>query len=134
MTRTEPVLLALLLCAVASACASANAPASCDASHGQSGQGNDAGVGVYHGPQVIGRDTLAQDLNYGSGYGNAAQLHDFVAHHLPTLNRRHLAQNEYWAAYLLYESGQPLQQRVDEGSASQIMIGSDNLVASSELR
>jgi mono/diheme cytochrome c family protein len=105
----------------------------CDACHGQRGEGN---VGVLDGPQVIGREVLMHDLNYGQGYGNALQLHDFVAHHLPKLGRRHLAQHEYWAvtAYMLYESDQPLQQRVDDDSARYIIIGNDTLVASSELR
>lgn len=105
----------------------------CDACHGQRGEGN---TGIFDGPPVIGREVLTEDLNYGEGYGNALQLHDFVANHLPNVGRRHLAYDEYWAvvAYMLYESNQPLQQRVDDDSARYIMIGSDTLVASSELR
>jgi cytochrome c len=104
----------------------------CDVCHGQRGQGSE---GVFDGPQIIGRETLMEDLNWGAGYGNAYQLHDYVANHLPNVDRRHLAVDEYWAvvAYMLFESNQPLQQRLDAEYARVVQIGSDELVASAEL-
>ena len=106
----------------------------CDACHGKRGEGND--TPMLEGPRVIGSDVLGTELNHGTGYANALQLHDYVANHLPNVKRRHLAQHEYWdvIAYMLYESEQPLQQRLDEDSARYVLIGSENLVASSELR